>query len=339
MLLRPLSRILPLLLLGLLAACSKSAPPAAADAGGRPLTKIRFLTDWLPQAEHGGFYQALAKGYYREAGLDVDVIAGGPGPNIQQKMIGGAGDVVMLTSDALIVNVSSGLPFVLVGAYMQHDPQAVLLHEENPVNTFAELNGKTLMALPGSNWVEYLKAHNHIDFKLIPLNFSLAQFMADKNFIQQCFITNEPFYVRKNGAKAKALLIADSGYDPYRGIVTTQRFARENPGALRAFVAASIRGWKDFMEGDATEARALIQKRNDQMTAEFMDYSMGAMREYHLVEGRPGTGETTGLLTRARLQAQVNLLVDLKIIPAPIPVEKFASFEFLPEPLRAQVDK
>jgi NitT/TauT family transport system substrate-binding protein len=339
MLLRPLSRILPLLLLGLLAACSRSAPPAATDAGGKPLTKIRFLTDWLPQAEHGGFYQALAKGYYREAGLDVDVIAGGPGPNIQQKMIGGAGDVVMLTSDALIVNVSSGLPFVLVGAYMQHDPQAVLLHEENPVNTFAELNRKTLMAQPGSNWVEYLKAHNHIDFKLIPLNFSLAQFMADKNFIQQCFITNEPFHVRKNGAKPKALLIADSGYDPYRGIVTTQRFARENPEALRAFVAASIRGWKDFMEGDATEARALIQKRNDQMTAEFMDYSMGAMREYHLVEGRPGTGETTGLLTRARLQAQVSLLVDLKIIPAPIPVEKFASFEFLPEPLRAQVDK
>lgn len=331
----PLRRLLPLLFLGLLAACSKPAPPAVTDAAGKPLTKIRFLTDWLPQAEHGGFYQALAKGYYREAGLDVDIVAGGPGPTIQQKMIGGAGDVMMLTSDGLIVNVSSGLPFVLVGTYMQHDPQAVLLHEENPVNTFAELNGKTMMALPGSNWVEYIKAHHRIDFKIIPLNFSLAQFMADKNFIQQCFITNEPFYVRKNGAKPKALLIADSGYDPYRGIVTTQKFAREHPEALRAFVAASIRGWKDFMEGDAAAARALILQRNTQMTAEFMDYSMGAMREYHLVEGRPGTGEANGLMTRTRLRAQVNLLVDLKIIPAPVPVDKFATFEFLPEPLKA----
>jgi NitT/TauT family transport system substrate-binding protein len=297
------------------------------------------MTDWLPQAEHGGFYQALVKGYYREAGLDVEIISGGPGPTIQQKMIGGAGDVGMVTSDGLIVNVSSGLPFVYIGVYMQHDPQAVLLHEENPVNTFAELDGKTMMALPGSNWVEYLKAHHHIDFKLIPLNFSLAQFMADKNFIQQCFITNEPFYARKNGARPKALLIADSGYDPYRGMFTTQKFAREHPDALRAFVAATLRGWKDFMDGDATEARAMILQRNNQMTAEFMDYSMGAMRQYHLVEGRPGTGEALGLFTRARLQAQVDLLVQLKIIPAPVPVDKLARFDFLPEPLRALADK
>jgi len=334
MIARPLFYLLSLLGLGFLAGCSKPPPPS----GEKPLTKIRFLTDWLPQVEHGGFYQALAKGYYREAGLDVEIVAGGPGPTIQQKVIGGAGDVGMITSDGLIVNVANGLPFVMVAAYMQHDPQAVLLHEENPVNTFADLDGKTMMALPGSNWVEYLKAKNHIDFKLIPLNFSLAQFMADKNFIQQCFITNEPYFARRNGARPKALLIANSGYDPYRGIFTTQKFARENPEALRAFVAASLRGWKDFMAGDPKPARALILQRNDQMTDEFMDYSMGAMREYHLVEGRPGTGETLGLLTRTRLQAQVDLLVDLKIIPQPVPLEKFSSFDFLPEPLRSHVN-
>jgi NitT/TauT family transport system substrate-binding protein len=324
-----------------LSGCSKSAAPASSvstDAPKPALPKIRFQTDWLPQTEHGGFYQALAKNYYREAGVDVDILRGGPGPLVQQKLIGGVADMAMLTSDALIVNVSNGLPLVIVGVFMQHDPQAILLHEESPVKSFADLDGKAIMAIPGSNWLEYIKAHHHIDFKLIPLNFSLAQFMADREFIQQCFITNEPYYVRKNGAKARALLIADSGYDPYRTLVTTQKFLREHPDAVRAFVAATVRGWADFMTGDPTPARKLIAERNDQMQPEFMDYSFNAIKEYHLVDGRPGTGETTGLLTRRRLQAQVDLLVQLKIIPAPIPLEKFVSFDFLPPELRAKVD-
>ena len=331
--------LLPLIVTGFVASCTKSAAPAtSAESPKTTLTKIRFQTDWLPQTEHGGFYQAVAKGYYKEAGLDVEILPGGPGPTVQQKVIGGIADVAMLTSDTVIVNVSADLPFLIVGVFMQHDPQAILLHEENPVNSFAELNGKSVMAVPGSNWVEYLKAHNGIDFKLIPLNFSLAQFMADKHFIQQCFITNEPYYVRKNGAKPKTLLIADSGYDPYRVLMTTQRFAREHPEAVRAFVAATLRGWKDFMTGDPTPARTLIAQRNDQMKPDFMDYSFKAMKDFHLVEGRPETGECIGLMTRKRLQAQVDLLVQLKIIPAAVPLEKFVIFDYLPPDLRAKVD-
>lgn len=325
----------------MLTGCSKSVPEkgSAAAPGTKPLTRIRFQTDWLPQTEHGGFYQALAKGYYREAGLDVEILAGGPGPGVPQKMIGGTADLGMFTSDSLIVHVSNHLPFVMVGAFMQHDPQAVLLHEENPIDSFAGLNGQNIMALPGSNWLEYLKAKYQIDLKLIPLNYSLASFMADEKFVQQCFITNEPFYVRKNGGKPKTLLIADSGWDPYRVIFTTQKFARENAEAVRAFVAASNRGWQDFMEGDPTPARTLIAQRNDQMQPEFMDYSYSAMKENHLIAGRPGSGETYGQLTKARLQAQIDALAKLKIIAAPLTIEQIARFDFLPEALQADVNK
>jgi NitT/TauT family transport system substrate-binding protein len=284
----PLSVSLLLPVLVLLAGCAKSAVPAS--AGAPVLTKIRLQTDWLAETEHGGFYQAVAKGYYREAGLDVEILPGGPGPQVPQKIIGGVADVGIYTSDAVIVNVSNNLPFLIIGVYMQHDPQAILLHEENPVNTFADLNGKTIMAVPGSNWLDYLKAHNGIDFKLIPLNYSLAQFMADKGFIEQCFITNEPFYARKNGAKPKTLLISNSGYDPYRTLFTTQKFAREHPDALRAFVAATVRGWRDFMTGDPAPANALIAQANDQMKPDFLEFSLGAMKENFLVTGRPGTG-------------------------------------------------
>ena len=338
---RLLAHLCPLIALVLFAGCGKpSAPTPAIDAktGAPAPTKVRFLTDWYPQAEHGGNYQALAKGYYAEAGIDVEIIGGGPGPTVQQKMVSGNADIAMGRSDQVIVDVNTGLPFVIVGALMQHDPQALLLHDESPVKTFADLDGKSIMAVPGATWITFLKAKYKIDFGLVPLNYGLAQFMGNKNFIQQCFITNEPYFVIKNGAKPRTLLLDDSGFKPYRVYFATLKFVRENPEAVRAFVAASIRGWDDFMTGDPTPGQKLITARNDQMTTEFMTYSIKAMTENRLVSGDPAAGEATGLLKRQRLQEQLEILVQLKIIPAPLPLERIVRFDFLPPALQAKVD-
>ena len=319
-----------------LVGCSKESPAPAPSSGGAPaLTKVRLKMDWYPQAEHGGFYQALAKGYYKEAGLDVDILPGGPGPLVPQIVLGGDADIGVVESDALIQNVAIGLPFVLVGTYMQHDPQSILVHDDSPVKSLADLDGHTVMAAPGVDWISYIQAKYKIQFKLIPLNFGLAQFMADKGFIQQCFITNEPYYVAKNGGKARALLIADSGFNPYRALFTTQRYARENPAVLKAFVAASIRGWQDYMTQDPGPADALILARNKEMTQEFLTYSREAMRKYALILGKPELGERTGMMTAKRLFEISQTLADLKIIPTALPVEKFASFDFLPPDLQA----
>ena len=320
-------------LAAVLAACSRPAPPAG--AGAAPLPKVRFRADWYPQAEHGGFYQALARGFYREAGIDVDILPGGPGVLVSQVILAGRADLAMGRSDDMIVWVSQGAPFVIVGVYMEQDPQAILVHEEDSVRSFADLNGRTIMGVPGSNWIEYIKVHYHIDFQLIPSNFGIAQFMADKRFIQQCFVTNEPYFVRKNGGHPRTLLMSDSGFRPYRILYTTQRYLREHPAEVRAFVAASLRGWDDFMNGDPKPGRALILASNQGMTDEFMDYSMKAMRDERIVSGRPGDGDRPGLMTRRRLQAQVSDLAQLGIIPELIPVDKFARFDLMPVDLQS----
>ncbi len=339
---KTLFHLIPVLLLGMLVGCGKSTeskPAAAAGASpGKALKKVRFQTDWYPQAEHGGHYQALAKGFYAEAGLDVEILSGGPGPTVPQKMIGGLADIAMGRSDDIMVQVGNGLPFVIVGALMQHDPQALLLHDENPVKTFADLNGKSIMAVPGTNWINFLKLRYKIEFNIVPLNYGLAQFMADKNFIQQCFITNEPYYAAKNGAKPRTLLLDDSGFKPYRIFFTTLKFARENPEAVRAFVAASIRGWDDFLAGDPTPGKKIIAERNEQMSLEFMAFTIEALKKNQLIGGDPAKGEAIGLLTRKRLQEQMDTLVELKVLAAPIPMEKLVRFDFLPPALQAKVD-
>jgi NitT/TauT family transport system substrate-binding protein len=313
----------------LVAGCSRPAPTAPGA-----LPRIRFKTDWYAQAEHGGFYQAVARGYYRDAGIDVDIVPGGPGVLVPQIMLAGQVDIAMGASDDMVLWASKGLPFVVVGVYMERDPQAILVHEDGPVKTFADLNNRTIMAVQGENWIEYLKAHYHIDFNLIPSNFGIAQFMADKGFIQQCFVTNEPYYVRKNGGHPRTLLIADSGFSPYRVLYTTQRYLKEHPTEVRAFVAASLRGWDDFMNADPSPAKALIAKVNENMSDEFMDFSIKAMRDEHIVAGRPELGERPGLMTRRRMQDQVDVLLQLKIIPELIPLDRFVRFDFMPPDLQ-----
>jgi NitT/TauT family transport system substrate-binding protein len=321
----------------LLAGCSKPADPAAtaptpAVPGEKPLLKVGFQLDWFPAAEHGGHYQALVKGFYRDAGLDVTIIPGGPGQSGMQKVALGQVEFAMGRSDDVILAVSHGLPLLIIGAQMQHDPQAILVHDESRVKTFQDLDGKSIMVNPGSNWITFVQVHYGIHFGTFPNDFGLARFMADPGFIQQCFISNEPYYVGQHGVKTRTLLIADAGYDPYRVIFTSQAFAKEHPEAVRAFMAASVRGWTDYLHGDSTPAATRIQQENQTQTPGLIAYSIDAMKSHKLVEGDPAKGERTGLITPARMTSMVNTLVQLQVLSAPMALDDFVRFEFVPPP-------
>jgi NitT/TauT family transport system substrate-binding protein len=316
-----------------LVGCGPRNAPASKDAGAdHGFLKVGFQLDWYPSAEHGGHFQALVKNYYRDAGIDVAILPGGPGAYPYQKVANGQAQLAMGRADDVILAIKQGLPLLIVGVQMQHDPQAILVHAESSVKSFKDLEGKSVMGGVGANWVAFLKARYGINFNVMPMDFGLARFMSDKRFIQQCFISNEPYYVELQGVKTRALLIADGGYDPYRVIFTSRAFAREHPEAVKAFVAASARGYTEFLDGDNAEARARIQRENSSQTPALIDFSIAAMKRYKLVAGDPEKGEHVGKLTPARMKALLQTLVDLKVLDAPVPpAEQFVSYVFLPE--------
>jgi NitT/TauT family transport system substrate-binding protein len=212
---------------------------------------------------------------------------------------------------------------------------SVIVHDESPVRDFSDLAGKVMMADPTSAWIPYLKAQYHMDFGIVPLNYGLGQFIADRNFIIQGFATNEPYFLRQKGVATRTLLIANSGYKPYRVIYGNSGFIRAHPDAVRAFVAATLRGWQDFLEVDPAPAKKVIFATNQAMTEDFFDFSLGAMKENRFVGGDPALGQRLGLITRQRMQEQVDLFVKLKVIDAPVPLDQFVSFDFLPPDLAA----
>jgi len=316
----------------LLSGCGNNTPDDE-----RGLIPVTLQTDWYAQAEHGGFYQALVEGYYEEVGLDVTINQGGPNAAGTQKVVSRNTEFSIGRADDIIVHASNNLPLVIVAALMQHDPQAFLVHEESGIRGFEDLDGRTVMTTPGSPMVRFLEKRYGITLNVVPIDYGMSRFLADKEFVQQCFITNELFYIKQAGANPRTLLVADSGFDPYRVIFTNRNYAEQNPEVVKAFVAASIKGWKSYMTGPRDRANALITKLHPKMTPEFLDYSVRTMLENHLVGGNESVDQT-GLIQPARMQKQIDTLLDVGLISTRIDSAVLAPTIYLPADVRAMLD-
>jgi NitT/TauT family transport system substrate-binding protein len=312
-----------------LVGCGRKTEPAVGADGH---VKIKFQTDWYPQPEHGGYYQALAKGFYAAEGLDVEILPGGPNAQVMTSVAVGRADIGMTDGDDVIVAIARGVPIKMVGAEMQREPQAIMFHTEHPLQSLKDLQGRTLMAGAGSTWIEVLRKKVGVEFTLLPLVGDLARFMNSKDFVQQCFITHEPYIAKQRGANVGALLIASDTYEPYRVMFTGRVFLAQHPGAVEKFVRASVRGWVDYLTGDPAPANKLIAAKRDDLTPDMMAYSIKAMNDYKLVSGDPAKGEFAGQLTPARLEKQIKLLQEVGVLDKPVAVADVATFEFIPKP-------
>ena len=271
--------------------CGKIENPSG-PSQERSLAKIILQTEWYAEPEQGGFYHALIEGYYKEAGLDVEIRQGGPNALAPEKVATGKADFALARSDEAIVYASRKLLVLVVMATMQRDAQALLLHEENSVQSFSDLNGKTIMATPGASWIKILKNRYGIEFDTIPTDYGMGRYLTDKSFIQMCYVTNEPYYARLRGAHPKTLLLADSGYNPYRAVLTNHKFAQR---ASRS--GARLRGghfaWLARLPGGEPIAHQrshrLIESANDRRIHEFHSRDNGELQTDGGPSGRKGT--------------------------------------------------
>ncbi len=302
----------------LLNGCAKKQGPA--EGKEKSPAKIVVQLDWVAEPEHGGLYQALAKGFFIEAGLDVTLNQGGANAYPLQKVATGVAQFAQSDSTSVLQAINEGLPLINIAAVFQHDPSVFMLHEENPISKWEELNGKTVMARPEYVFLPYLKKKYGIDFKVIPQNFGLGQFVADKNFIQQGFYIAEPFYLIKNGAKPKWLYVWDAGFDAYTIIFSNKDFVKNNPEVTRKFIAAYIRGLRDYIEGDPTPAHEMMAKINPKAAQnlvefkEFLNFSRGQIIKEHLADGHRERGETYGKITAERFANQIHQLEDIDVL-------------------------
>jgi NitT/TauT family transport system substrate-binding protein len=305
-----------------------AALPAAA------LDKITFGTDWKAEAEHGGFYQAIAAGIYAKHGIEVTLRPGGPQINHAQLLAAGRLDFNLASNSFIPLNfVKEGIPMLAVAAIFQKDPQALLAHPGQGSDSLEALKGKPIMIGNDTrigSWL-FLKAkYGYTDDQIRPYTFSIAPFLADKTSIQQGYVTSETFLMESQGIKPVVLLLGDHGYTSYAAVLqTSQKLVDQNPDLVQRFVDASIEGWASFLDGDPTPAYALIKKDNPEMTDDLLKFGHDKLKEYGIVDSGEAKAHGIGAMTEARWGEFFKQMSAQGVYPADMDWKKAYTLKFV----------
>jgi NitT/TauT family transport system substrate-binding protein len=318
----------------LLGACSGPPEPTAGDG----LVRVTFATDWRAQAEHGGFYQALAQGYYREAGLDVRILQGGPAVNVAQLLATSTVDFGLGSNAFISMNLAAeGVPVRAVMAIFQKDPQVIITHPREDVTGLADMRGLPIMisdATIGAFWV-WLKARfGFDDGQIRRYTFNLAPFLVDPGAIQQGYVTSEPYAIEQAlGVPPQVFLLADQGYPGYAALVlANERLIHDHPAVVQAFVTATARGWQDYLHGDPTAGNALILADNPEMTPDLLAHAIGEMKARGLVDSGDAVTQGIGAMTHARWREFHETMAAEGIYPAELDPSGAYTLEFVGGP-------
>jgi NitT/TauT family transport system substrate-binding protein len=316
------------------AGASPEASSTASPASTGELTKITYGTNWYAQAEHGGFYQAVATGIYRDHGLDVTVKMGGPQVNGTQLLMGGALDFFMGYGSDAIKSVEENIPKITVAAIFQKDPQILIAHPDTGVDSLEDLKGRPIFISSSANitYWPFLKAQfGYTDDQKRPYNFNPGPFLADKNSVQQGYLSSEPLAIEKEGGFTPVVfLLADYGYSPYSTTIECKReLVEQNPDLVQRFVDASIKGWYSYLYGDPTAANALIKQDNPEMTDDQMAYSIAKMKEYGIVDSGDAETQGIGAMTDDRWKAFFDSMVKQGIYGSDVDYAQAYTLQFV----------
>jgi NitT/TauT family transport system substrate-binding protein len=298
------------------------------------LDKVSFGTNWVPEAEHGGFFQALADGTYKSYGLDVTIVPGGPNENNRMLLIAGKIDFFMSANTLQSFDAAANnVPLVAVAAIFQKDPQVFVTHPESKVTKLEDLKPLTLFVSKEGipTYFQWLKfEYGFSEEKVKPYTFNAQPFLADRQSAMQGYVTSEPFAIEKSAKfKPGVILLADYGFNTYSTLIETRRdLVDKKPDLVQRFVDASIVGWYHYLYGDNAPGNAMIKNLNPEMTDELLAYSVAKMKEYGIVDSGDTLRDGIGAMTDARVASFFDKMVRAGVVRNDIDFRKTYTLRF-----------
>ena len=294
---------------------------AAGGAFAQELTPVTFGTNWVAQAEHGGYYQAVVDGTYAACGLDVTILPGGPQVNNSAQLIAGRIQFYMGGTLGPLSAVNEGVPMLIVAASFQKEPQIVMTHP-GAIASFDEIANLDQLIIGDEGFVTYFKyfekANGWDPAKRVPYTFNPAPFIANPRSAQQGYVTSEPFAVEQEGGfKPDVWVLADNGYTAYSTTIVGMRdYIEANPEVVKCFVDGSAIGWANFLYGDNAAALAKIKEDNPDMSDDKLAFSIETMKQYGIVDSGDALTMGIGAMTDARMEDFFTKMVDVGVLPA-----------------------
>lgn len=291
--------------------------------GAKSNTKVKLALNWKAEPEFAGFYTAQINKIYEKYGLEAEILQGGAGTPTVQMLAANQVEFGIVSGDEIIISRSRGADVVALFAVFQKAPYAFMLREESPIVDMKGLfdSASTIAVVPGLPYVSFLeKKYGFKKVKIVPYAGGITNFLSDKNFVQQSFISSEPLLAAKQGIKTKTLLIADSGFNPYTVVLATNgETLKKKPELVKAMTLAAREGWLEYLK-NPTATHELIAKLNPSMTVE-------TMKEMHKIEATFIENEDTkkdglGTMNEGRWKDLVAQLKDLGLIQKTIPADQ-----------------
>jgi NitT/TauT family transport system substrate-binding protein len=318
-------------LAAILAALAASLLATGAEAAD----KVTFATNWLAEAEHGGFYQAVVDGTYARYGLDVTIQQGGPQANNRLLLATGRIDFYMgANMIQAFTAVEQNVPTLAVASMFQKDPIILMSHPGQGFDRFEDLPKATAFIAKENlaSVYQWLKlAYGFSEAKVKPYTFNAAPFIADKGSIQQGYVTSEPFAVEQQGHfTPNVFLLADHGYDSYSTTIEARRDTIEKkPDLVQRFIDASSIGWYNYIYGDNTAANAAIRKDNPDITDAQIAYSIAKMKQYGIVDSGDALTRGIGVMTDERNKSFFDKMVKAGVVKADLDYRKAYDLRFV----------
>jgi NitT/TauT family transport system substrate-binding protein len=320
----------------LMGAVALLAVAVAASGSAEAQTKVRYGTNWLAQAEHGGYYQAVADGTYKACGLDVEIVQGGPQSNNRMLLPTGGIDFYMGGNMLQAFSaVEQGIPTVVVAASFQKEPQVIIAHPDQGIEKFEDLKKLTTIFVSKEGFATYyqwmMSAFGFTAEQTKPYTFTAAPFLADKRSAMQGYLSSEPYAIEKQaGFKPKVFLIADSGFDTYSTTIETRRdLVEKQPKVVECFVNGSAIGWYNYLHGDNKAANAMIKKDNPEMTDDAIAFAIAAMKANGIVESGEALTAGIGAMTDARQKSFFDKMVKAGVVKANVDYTKAYTLQFV----------
>lgn len=296
---------------------------------------VKFGTNWVAQAEHGGYYQAVADGTYQECGLEVEIVPGGP--QVNNRALLPVGKIDFFMGGNLIPAFSAveqGIPTKIVASSFQKEPQIIMTHPNQNLDTWESL--KSINLLLGKSFVSstYQWMIDEFGFtpeQVRPYTFNTAPFLADNRLGQQGYVTSEPFAVETHGGFVPNIfLIADQGYNSYSTTIETRTKLIENdPKVVQCFVDGSAIGWYNYLHGDNKVANDMIKADNPEITDEQIDFSISKMIEYGIVDSGDSLELGVGAMTDNRMKSFFEKMVKAGVFDAELDYRKSYTLQFV----------
>ena len=297
--------------------------------------KVTFGTNWLAEAEHGGYYQAVADGTFAKYGLDVTILQGGPQAN--NGLLLAAGKIEFYMGGNMIqafTAVEQKIPTLVVAAHFQKEPQIVMSHPGVGFDKWEDLPKATaFIGKEGlASFYQWMRIdHGFKEETVKPYNFNAAPFIADLKSIQQGYLTSEPYAVEQQGKfKPNIFLLADHGFTTYATTVEVRTdLVEKNPDLVQRFVDASTIGWYNYLYGDNAKANAAIKKDNPDISDAQIAFSVAKMKEYGIVDSGDTLKLGIGAMTDARMKDFYDKMVKAKVVDAGIDYAKSYTLKFV----------